>query len=120
MSRPTGPPQPRCSTSPETAGTLPTILAVATPNSSNALPDVGAAVLQPEPGPGISLPNRVIANLGPNQDICVYSAAGRINFIVDVNGWFGAASAPAGAFFYSVPPTRVCDTRTGFRHRVRR
>jgi len=28
-----------------------------------------------------------------------------------VNGWFGTAAAPAGAFFYAVPPTRICDTR---------
>ena len=31
--------------------------------------------------------------------------------MIDVNGWFGRSSAPAGAFFYSVPPTRICDTR---------
>jgi hypothetical protein len=55
----------------------------------------------------------VISGLGPKEDICVFNAAGSINFIVDVDGWFGSASAPAGAFFYSLPPTRICDTRAG-------
>ena len=96
-----------------TAGTASTILAVAAPNGSDLCPTSAPQFSNLNPGPGISLPNRVISNLGPKQDICVYSAAGRINFIVDVNGWFGTASAPAGALFYSVPPTRVCDTRTG-------
>jgi hypothetical protein len=55
----------------------------------------------------------VISKLGPDQDVCIYSALGSINFIVDVNGWFGSSTAPAGVLFYSVPPTRVCDTRAG-------
>jgi hypothetical protein len=63
------------------------------------------------PSAGIALPNRVISSLGPNQDVCVFSAAGSINFVIDVNGWFGSAGVSGGVLFYSVPPTRVCDTR---------
>jgi outer membrane protein assembly factor BamB len=96
-----------------TAASVPTYLAVAVPNGSDACPTKAPSFSNLNPTPGISLPNRVISNLGPNQDICLFSAAGSINFVIDVNGWFGTAGAPSGAFFYSVPPTRVCDTRTG-------
>ena len=95
-----------------TAASVPTYLAVAVPNGSDACPTKAPPISNVNPTPGISLPNRVISNLGPNGDICLFSAAGRINFVIDVNGWFGKASALPGAFFYSVPPTRVCDTRT--------
>ncbi len=97
-----------------TAGTARTYLSVAVPNGSDACPSTAPSFSNLNPTPGISLPNRVISSLGPNQDICLYSAAGSINFIIDVNGWFGTASAPAGAHFYSVQPTRICDTRSGF------
>ena len=30
--------------------------------------------------------------LGPEQDVCVYNSLGSINFILDVNGWFGDGS----------------------------
>ena len=97
-----------------TAGTAPTYLSVAVPTGSDACPTSAPSFSNLNPTPGISLPNRVISNLGPNRDICLYSAVGSINFIIDVNGWFGTASAPAGAHFYSVQPTRTCDTRAGF------
>ncbi len=96
-----------------TGGTAPTFLSVAPPSGSDACPTGAPAFSNLNPTPGISLGNRVISNLGPNQDICLFSSAGSINFVIDVNGWFGRATAPAGAFFYSVAPTRVCDTRTG-------
>ncbi len=96
-----------------TAGTKATFLSVAAPNAStDACPTRAPAFSNLNPAAGSSLPNRVISNLGPHQDICLFSAAGSINFIVDVNGWFGTSGAPAGALFYSVPPTRICDTRT--------
>jgi hypothetical protein len=94
-----------------TAGSANTYLSVTAPTGSDACPTKAPAFANLNPTPGITLGNRVLSNLGPNQDICVFSAAGKINFIVDVNGWFGKGTAPAGAFFYSVPPTRICDTR---------
>jgi hypothetical protein len=94
-----------------TAASLPTYLAVAVPNGSDACPTKAPQFSNVNPTPGISLPNRVISNLGPNGDICLFSAKGSINFVIDVNGWFGKSTASPGAFFYSVPPTRVCDTR---------
>ncbi len=94
-------------------GTKATFLSVAPPNSSDACPTKAPAFSNLNPTAGIALPNRVVSPLGPHQDICVYNAVGSINFIIDDNGWFGAAGAPAGALFYSVTPTRICDTRVG-------
>lgn len=96
-----------------TAGTAATFVSVAAPTGTDACPSGAPAFSNINPAPGTSLPIRAISNLGPHQDICLYSALGRINFVIDVNGWFGTASAPSGAFFYSVAPTRVCDTRSG-------
>jgi YVTN family beta-propeller protein len=62
-----------------------------------------------------ALPNRVISALGPHQDVCIYNAAGSVDFIIDINGWFGdgteAATVPPGALFYAIVPARICDTR---------
>ena len=64
--------------------------------------------------PQTNLPNRVIVPLGPDQGVCVYNSLGTINFILDVNGWFGTGSESSqGAEFYAISPTRICDTRTG-------
>ncbi len=95
-----------------TAASASTYLSVTAPTGSDACPTKAPAFANLNPTPGISLPNRVISNLGPNQDICLFSAAGSINFIIDVNGWFGNGhETTTGGFFYSVPPTRICDTR---------
>ena len=94
------------------AGSLPTYLSVAVPTSGDACPTGQPSFSNLNPAAGTALPNRVISNLGPNQDICLYSALGVINYVIDVNGWFGKTSAGPGAFFYSVPPTRICDTRS--------
>ncbi|MFI5287472.1 MAG: IPT/TIG domain-containing protein, partial [Candidatus Dormibacteria bacterium] len=97
-----------------TGGSASTFLSVAVPTSGDACPATKPTFSNLNPSAGTTLPNRVISNLGPSQDICLYSNVGTINFIIDVNGWFGAASAASGAFFYSVPPTRICDTRPTF------
>jgi hypothetical protein len=97
-----------------TGGTVSTYLAVAPPNSGDQCPQSGPAFSNVNPSAGSSLPNRVIAMLGPHQDACVFSAVGSINFIIDVDGWFGNGSETTnGALFNSVPPTRICDTRAG-------
>ena len=96
-----------------TGGTKATLLAVQAPNSADLCPTTPARFSNVNPAAGGSRPNRVISSLGPDEDVCVFNAVGSINFIIDVDGWFGTASAPAGAFFYSVPPTRICDTRSG-------
>jgi len=100
-----------------TNGTLNTLLAVSPALANHACPTAQPAFSNLNPSAGIALPNRVISKLGPNQDVCLFSPAGSINFIADVNGWFGSAPAPAGVLFYSIPPTRVCDTRPTFGYR---
>jgi hypothetical protein len=95
-------------------GTAPTTFLSVTPAlAGNNCPTAAPAFSNLNPAEGTALPNRVISKLGPDQDVCIYSALGSINFIVDVNGWFGGTSGspPPGVLFYSVPPTRVCDTR---------
>jgi hypothetical protein len=92
-------------------GTQATYLAVAPALAGRTCPTKAPSFSNVNPSAGIALPNRVISSLGPNQDVCVFSAAGSINFVIDVNGWFGSSGVPGGVLFYSVPPTRVCDTR---------
>jgi hypothetical protein len=66
---------------------------------------------------GVNQANRVMVRLGPasaggpSRDVCVYNAAGKVNFVLDANGWFGSSTAPLGAQFQAVGPTRICDTR---------
>jgi hypothetical protein len=88
---------------------------VAPPNpTTDACPSTPPLVSNLNPGAGEALPNRVIAPLGPHEDVCIFNAVGSIDIIIDVNGWFGnGLEAAPGALFYSVPPTRTCDTRIG-------
>ncbi len=61
--------------------------------------------------------NRVVVPIDPSSgDVCIYNAAGQINFLIDVNGWFGGSSdslASSGLFFHPLAPFRICDTRAG-------
>jgi hypothetical protein len=60
-------------------------------------------------GPGTTVANGVIAPIGANGSVCVYTSA-NAHLIVDVAGWFtgGAASA-----FEGNVPKRLVDTRNG-------
>ena len=61
-------------------------------------------------------PNRVISPVVQFEGtgyLCVYNDLGTINFILDVNGWFGNGSDSGGALFYPLGPSRICDTRFG-------
>jgi hypothetical protein len=64
--------------------------------------------------------NRLMVELGPahtggtDTSVCVYSALGKINVLLDVSGWFGSASATASTHGYqyqAIGPIRICDTR---------
>ena len=63
--------------------------------------------------------NRVFVPLGPGTtpiNVCVYNAAGKANFIIDANGWFGGTGppvTPTGLQYVATTPTRICDTRSG-------
>jgi subtilisin family serine protease len=94
-----------------TQGTLGTYLAVAPPNSSDQCPSRPLAS-NVNPAANTTLPNRVISPLGPRHDVCVFNSVGSIDFIIDVDGWFGTgAESTTGVLFNSIAPTRVCDTR---------
>ncbi len=61
--------------------------------------------------------NRVMVQLGPGPSgphtaVCVFTSVGRIDVILDANGWFGAATAPTGYQYQAIAPSRICDTRT--------
>jgi hypothetical protein len=95
------------------SGTSGTYLSVVPPNGSDACPTTTPAFSNLNVNAQTNLPNRVLVPLGPNQDVCVYNSLGSINFIIDVNGWFGNGSeATQGALFYAISPTRICDTRS--------
>ena len=95
--------------------TIATYVTVATQLDQDACPTGAPATSNLNPPAGSALPNRIISALGPHQDVCIYNAAGSIDFIIDVNGWFGdgteGTTVPPATLFYSIPPARICDTR---------
>jgi hypothetical protein len=95
------------------SGTQGTYLSVVPPSSGDACSSGTPAFSNLNVNAQTNLPNRVIVPLGPDQDVCVYNSLGSINFILDVNGWFGNGSeASQGAYYYAIAPTRICDTRS--------
>jgi hypothetical protein len=92
-------------------GTAPTFMSVVPPNSSHQCPTSAPGFSNLNVPAQDDLPNRVIVPLGPEGDVCVYNSAGTINFVLDINGWFGNGSDTGGASFYGTSPTRICDTR---------
>jgi hypothetical protein len=103
------------------AGTQPTWLSVF-PTQSNgtcATSQPGSSTISVSAGAVQA--NRVMVPLGPSHsggadtDVCVYNAAGSINVVLDASGWFGssAETAPTGAQYQAIGPTRICDTRSG-------
>jgi hypothetical protein len=50
---------------------------------------------------------------GHPTSVCVFSAGGRINVLLDANGWYGSATAAATGYQYqAIAPSRICDTRS--------
>ena len=67
---------------------------------------------------GQTIPNRVIVQVGNNGTpgwVSFFNAAGSVNVIADIGGWFGDGSNPAatGSRFVGVTPARILDTRDG-------
>ncbi len=65
--------------------------------------------------PGQTLPNRVVVPINPTTgQITVFNDAGKVDVIVDVDGYFTNGTAPSGAGLYTaITPTRLVDTRAG-------
>jgi hypothetical protein len=60
--------------------------------------------------------NRVFVKLGPGPSgpstaVCVLVSVGKINVLLDANGWFGGATAIGGYQYQAIAPSRICDTR---------
>ena len=64
---------------------------------------------------GQTVSNRIIAGIGANGQVSIFNAAGTVDVVLDVSGWFTDASDPAanGGRFSGVSPARIIDTRTG-------
>ena len=99
------------------AGTAATFLSVYPPTSAGACATPGVSTLNLSAGQVQA--NRVIVALGPattgaaDTSVCVYSAAGTINAVLDANGWFASADGAAGDQYQPIGPSRICDTRSG-------
>jgi hypothetical protein len=63
--------------------------------------------------PGATVANRVVVPVSASGQIRVFNAAGYVNVIVDVSGYFTAGAAPvaSASLYYPLAPTRVLDTR---------
>ena len=73
---------------------------------------------QPMPGTsnlnfvaGQTVPNRVIVPVGANGLVDISNAAGQVDVIVDLNGWFMHGSG-AGTRYTAILPHRLFDSRT--------
>jgi hypothetical protein len=100
------------------AGTASTYLSLAPTNSSGGCSFTGTSTINLAPGAVEA--NRVMVALGPSvpsgvdDSLCVFNAAGKIDVVIDANGWYGSAQAsasPAGFQYQALAPTRICDTR---------
>ena len=64
---------------------------------------------------GETVANRVVVPISSSTgQVTVFNHAGTADVVVDVDGYFSAGTAPAGAGLYTpIIPVRVIDTRTG-------
>jgi hypothetical protein len=97
---------------------------VTDPTASSYLTAWPTGVLQPVASNlnfvgGQTVPNRVIVQVGSDGStggwVSFYNAAGSVNVIADVGGWFtdNRNSAATGSRFVGMTPTRILDTRDG-------
>jgi hypothetical protein len=56
------------------------------------------------------VPNLVIAKVGAGGHVRLRNAAGSVDLVADLAGWFD--DSPGGALFHVLAPQRVLDTRT--------
>ncbi len=90
----------------EVAGTASSLLTVypfgtPKPNASNLNFPAGKVI-----------PNLVTVTLGQGGAVNIYNAAGTVNVIADVEGYFAPqASSDVTGEFHPIAPVRVCDTR---------
>jgi hypothetical protein len=65
-------------------------------------------------GAGQTVANRVQVAVDSTGKVDIYNAAGSVDVVADLNGWFTGASSAAAQYVYSgQAPTRILDTRDG-------
>ena len=63
---------------------------------------------------GQTVPNRVVVKVGTAGKVSLFNAAGSVDLIADVNGWFtDTTGTPSGDIFTGTSPSRIMDTRLG-------
>jgi hypothetical protein len=63
---------------------------------------------------GQTVPNRVMVKLSSAGQVTLFNAAGSVNVIVDVAGWYtDGVTATTGGQFTGLTPARILDTRNG-------
>jgi hypothetical protein len=61
---------------------------------------------------GQTVSNRVIVQVGNGGSVSFYNAAGAVDVVADVGGWFtDGSTAAGGSLFVGVQPARILDTR---------
>jgi hypothetical protein len=61
---------------------------------------------------GQTVPNRVIVKLGSGGGVSFYNAAGAVDVVADVAGWFSDGTTPTtGSLLVGLTPARILDTR---------
>ncbi len=63
-------------------------------------------------GPGQTVPNLVNAKLGADGAVSIANAAGSVQVIVDLEGYFTASGDTSGSRFFPVVNHRILDTRS--------
>jgi hypothetical protein len=51
--------------------------------------------------------------MGANGKVSLYNAAGAVDLIADVAGWYDEETSNTGSYYHAASPTRVLDTRIG-------
>ncbi|HVS05259.1 MAG TPA: choice-of-anchor D domain-containing protein [Candidatus Dormibacteraeota bacterium] len=64
---------------------------------------------------GQTVPNRVVVMVGTGGKVTFFNAAGTVDVVADIGGWFTDSSnaLATGAGFVGVTPNRILDTRSG-------
>ena len=61
---------------------------------------------------GDNVPNLLTVALGEDGKIDVYNAAGTVELLVDVEGYYAPETTPGAGLYNALVPARICDTRT--------
>jgi len=60
---------------------------------------------------GQNIPNMVMARIGTGGEVSFYNAAGTVDIVADVMGYFTDESSSTGPMFHPLTPYRALDTR---------